>query len=61
MNQARRKDMDMAVPETRSHNRAGAVNDFRTARDCDLSAGVYSKNVTVMYNDRAIFDWPFSR
>lgn len=51
----------MAVPETRSHNRAVAVNDWRTAWDLDTSAGAYSQNVAIMYENGAIFDWPFRR
>jgi hypothetical protein len=61
MNQVRQKDMHMAVPETRSHNRAVAVNDWRTAWDLDTSAGAYSQNVAIMYENGAIFDWPFRR
>jgi hypothetical protein len=61
MEQPRRKDMYMAVPETGSHNQVLAVNDFRMARDFDGSAGPNGKNVAVVYKDCAIFDWPFRR
>lgn len=61
MEQPRRKDMYMAVPETGSHNQALAVIDFRVTRDFDGGAGPDGKNGAVMYKDCAIFNWPFNR
>jgi len=45
----RSEDVDMAVPETRSHDEAFTVNNSRAARDFDGLAGPHGKNVAVVY------------
>jgi hypothetical protein len=51
MEQARRKDMYMAVPETSRHNQAVAVNHSRLARNFDFRSWPNGKNAARMYKD----------
>jgi hypothetical protein len=45
------EDVDMAVPETRSHKEAFTVNNGSVARDSDRRTRSDSKNVAVVYKD----------
>ncbi len=60
MEQAWRKDMYMAVPETSRYNQAIAVNNNRMARNFDCGGWPNGKNAARMYKDCTIFDWRFS-
>jgi hypothetical protein len=61
MEQARRKDVHMTVPETGGYNQAFAVNNSRIGRDLDGGAWPNGKNAAIVCKDRTIFDWRFSR
>ncbi len=56
MEQAWRKDMYMAVPETSRYNQAIAVNNNRMARNFDCGGWPNGKNAARMYKDCTIFD-----
>ena len=60
MEQARSKDMYVAVPKTGGDNQTFAVNNSRLAWDFDFGVWSYANNAALMYKDCPIFDWRLS-